>query len=125
MLNMPTIKKPNVGKIHVIRFRAVDKDIFTAIRDGKKKIETRAATVKFRDITTGDRMKMVCGQASFTKQVGKARHFRSVAALLRAYKPSQIVPGLKTAKEIVALYASFPGYPEKIAACGIMALELE
>ena len=34
-------------KKHTLRFRAVNRDIFDAIRNGKKKIETRAGSPKF------------------------------------------------------------------------------
>ncbi|MBI5913245.1 hypothetical protein HY839_02260 [Candidatus Azambacteria bacterium] len=42
-----------------LKFRAKNRDIFEAIRDGRKKVETRAATEKFRDIKSGDTVTLV------------------------------------------------------------------
>jgi len=42
------------AKIIQLRFRQVNKDIFEAIKSGEKKIETRAATEKFRGVSAGD-----------------------------------------------------------------------
>ncbi len=44
----------------VFRFRTINKDIFEAIKSGKKKVETRAATEKYRNIKAGDTVKLVC-----------------------------------------------------------------
>ena len=109
----------------VLRFRAVNRPIFDAIRSGKKKVETRAATVKYRNFRPGDTLKFVCEKASFIKSIGKVRNFRTIAGLLKAYSPSQVNPTCKTARELREVYYSFPGYREKIEKFGIVALELE
>ena len=55
-------------KTHTIRFRAINKDIFDAIKSGKKKIETRAATVRCRNIKAGEGVLLVCGKGRFSKK---------------------------------------------------------
>lgn len=56
-------------KIIQLKFRAVNRDIFEAIRTGAKKVETRAATEKFRDIRKGDAVALVCGGNRMEKRV--------------------------------------------------------
>lgn len=51
----------------IIKFRATDRDIFRAIVEGKKKIETRAATSKYRDIRIGDTLIFVCKKEKIRK----------------------------------------------------------
>ncbi|MFH1193271.1 MAG: hypothetical protein V1656_03065 [Candidatus Jorgensenbacteria bacterium] len=107
------------------RFRAVDRDIWEAIKRGAKKVETRAATPRYQKIAVGDRVALVCGKSRFIRHVRKVHHFRSVAALTKKYKLSAINPNCKTLKELNAMYLSFPGYKEKLKRYGIVAFELK
>lgn len=107
-----------------LRFRETDRDIFEAIRSGKKKVETRAAGEKYRKIKKGDTLMMVCGRDKFEKQVKNVKIFKTIAALLKKYKPDQINPAVKTEKELREMYYGFPNYREKIKKCGLTAMEL-
>lgn len=110
---------------YTLRFRVVDKDIFDAIRSGKKKVETRAATEKYRSIKAGDTLVLVCGKEKFEKRVKSAKIYKSITVLVKKYKPNELIPGLKTREELEAAYYNFPSYKEKIARVGLTALELE
>ncbi|OGF87223.1 hypothetical protein A3B19_03230 [Candidatus Giovannonibacteria bacterium RIFCSPLOWO2_01_FULL_46_32] len=46
----------------ILRFRAINQDIFLAIKNGRKKIETRAASKRFRSIKSGDKLILICGK---------------------------------------------------------------
>ncbi|MFH0852519.1 MAG: ASCH domain-containing protein [bacterium] len=113
------------NKIAILKFRAVNKDIFEAIRDGRKKIETRAGTEKYRDIKAGDTLVLVCGKKNFEKKVKRVQTFRSIAAMLKRYKVKDIDPRLKTKEELEKIYHSFPNYREKIKKYGLIAFGLE
>jgi len=112
------------GRIRRLRIREVDRDIFDALRSGEKRVETRAATDRYRDIASGDKVLFVCGRDSFSKKVKSARLFRSVPALLRLHRARDINPNVRTAAGLKAMYESFPGYKEKIRKFGLIALEL-
>ena len=112
-------------KKYVLKFGAANKDIFDAIKEGRKKIETRAATIKFRNIKAGDIVILLCGAQKFEKQVHSARIFKTVRALLRNYKPREINPRVSTEAELIDMYYSFLGYSEKIKKFGLIALELK
>lgn len=114
-----------ITKKHTLKFRAVNWDIFEAIRSGRKKVETRAATVKYQNIKADDRIVLSCDGDKFEKIVKSAKVYKSIGSLLKKYKPSQIVPGVKTAKKLEAIYFSFLGYKEKIKKSGLIALELK
>lgn len=112
-------------KTIVLRLRAADKEIFDAIKTGNKKVETRAATKKYKNIQAGDIVVFVCDKKKFRKTVKRVRHFRSVSAMLKVYKVKDIMPKLRTKKELEAAYHGYPHYREKIKRSGLVALEFK
>ncbi|MDP3697763.1 MAG: hypothetical protein Q8R55_07190 [Candidatus Taylorbacteria bacterium] len=112
------------NKIYTLRFRQTNKDVFTAIKIGKKKVETRAGSPRYFDIKEGDILVFVCGKNKFEKKVKKVRKFKSISALHKIYKPVEINPKTTTIAESEKMYHSFPGYKEKIKKYGLIALEL-
>jgi len=108
-----------------IRFRAVNRDIFLAIKNGTKKIETRAATKKYQKIQKGDTLIFVCEKSKFKKQIKEIEHFSSVKSLVKKYKPTAINPNARSEKELSEMYDKFPGYKEKIKEFGIVAWKLK
>ncbi|MBU3901451.1 hypothetical protein KKF25_02295, partial [Patescibacteria group bacterium] len=111
--------------IYTLKFRAVNGDIFEMIKTGSKKVETRAATERYRKIKKGDKVYLVCGHEKFTKQVVAARVFPTITALLKKYRPSQINPKIKTEAELKKMCYGFPGYRDKIKKYGLIAFKLQ
>ena len=109
---------------HVLRIRAGDRDIFSAIKSGKKRIETRAATPKYRTLAKGDTVVFVCGSERFERTIRRVRTFKTVSALLRVYAPQDVNPRTATRAELIAMYDSFPGYREKLRRYGLVAFEV-
>lgn len=109
----------------ILRFRQADRAIFEDVRSGRKTVETRAATVKFRNIKPGDTVILICGKDKFEKKVRKAEIFKNIADLISKYKIKDIAPHLSTEEELRQMYAGFPGYGEKIAKSGLVALLLD
>lgn len=107
-----------------INFRQENIDIFESIKNGRKKIETRAATPKFIDIKVGDDIECICGKDTFVKKVKEVEIFKSIPDLLERYEVGDINPFLKTAEELKDMYYSFPDYKEKIDKYGLIAFEL-
>ncbi len=105
-------------------FNKINKDIFEALRDGIKKVETRAATPKYQNLKEKDIVIFSCDGESFEKEIKKVTHFESIDTLLKKYKPQDINPKLSSSEEIVKMYNSFPGYADKIKESGIIAIEL-
>ncbi len=110
---------------HILRFRAGDKDIWQAIKNGKKKVETRAGTVKYQKVAVGDELEFVCVGQKLIKKITKVEHFKSVEALCKKYRPSQINPNAKTEAELIKMYSKFSGYTEKIKKYGLLAWTLK
>ena len=108
----------------LLRFRKEDHDIFAAIRDGRKRVETCAATVKYARLEPGETLAFACDGERFERTIAAVSHFASVDALLEGYTPAQLHPGITTAEEVRAMYRGFPGYDAKIARYGIVAIEL-
>src|SRR3989344_2777248 len=114
-----------MAKRYMLKFRAVDKDSFSFVKNGSKKIETRASTEKYAPIRKGDEIVFSCGREKFSKKVVKVEKFRSIGAIYRKYKPHQINPTWKTQQDGRRAWASFPNYTEKIKKYGLVALTLK
>jgi ASC-1-like (ASCH) protein len=111
-------------KKHVLRLRARDKGIFEQICSGEKSVETRAATKKYRDVAAGDVLVFVCDGHQIEKEIQKLEHFPSIDALFKEIPLKSVMPDATTLEDAKKVYASFPGYEEKIAKEGIMAFWL-
>jgi len=109
----------------IIKIRTVDRYIFEAILKGRKKAETRAATPKYQAVKVGDILVFACGQERFTKKVKTVEKFKTISALLKKYRPEEINPKTKTAKEARAVWYSFPNYKEKIKQFGLVVWNLK
>src|SRR3989344_4692864 len=109
-------------KEYTLRFRKVNSDIFIAIKNEKKKIETRAATKKYQNIKAGDTIMFVCAGSRFKKKVRKVEFFKSVGAILTKYRPKTINSNIHTTQEAYSMWYSFPGYKEKINKYGLVAI---
>ena len=112
-------------KSHIIVFAQINKDIFEDIRSGKKKVETRAGSVKYQKIKSGDTLIMSCGGKKFQKKIKKVAYFKSIKEILKKYTPEEINPRTHSEREATEMYHSFSGYKEKIKKFGIIAFELK
>ncbi|MBS3903518.1 MAG: hypothetical protein KGZ30_04075 [Anaplasmataceae bacterium] len=111
-------------KKHILLIRAVDRAVYDLIKSDKKKIETRAAGPKYKNIKKGDILVLKCGKDRLEKKVKRVSKFKSVSGMLQKYKPSQIDPRTKMANELKAMYDSFPGYKERLRKYGVIAFEV-
>jgi len=113
------------SKVHVLRFREVNRDIFNAIKSGKKRVETRAATIRFHTIQPGDTIRMVCGKDAFEKRVKSAETFKTISALFEKHDIKDLNPFADSREDMEKMYFSFPGYREKIRRYGLIAFEFK
>lgn len=111
-------------KIHTLKFEEVDRARFNEVRDGTKKIETRAMNEKYDSIEQGDEIMFTCGEDHFTKKVSKTYHWPTVEAMLIEVPLDKVMPGLLTVEEAKNRYSTYPGYMEKIEKGGILGFEL-
>ncbi|OGN03461.1 MAG: hypothetical protein A2651_01680 [Candidatus Yanofskybacteria bacterium RIFCSPHIGHO2_01_FULL_42_12] len=112
---------------YILRFNTTNKNSrsnFLDIKSGKKKIETRAATTKYRDIKKGSLLVFVCGKEKFEKTVKKAKIFKTISSMVKVYPPNKIMPDISSVRELRKAYFSYPRYKEKIKKFGLVALEL-
>lgn len=112
-------------KTHTLKFRAINRDIFEAVRVGKKRVETRAASLRYLNIKSGDVIDFVCGNSRFQKTVKRAAIFQSVFVMLKKYKIIDIMLTATSVEDLQKAYDSFLGYREKIKKFGIIALEFK
>jgi ASC-1-like (ASCH) protein len=111
----------------VLRIRAADRPIFDALVDGRKTIETRAGSPGARSYNPGqpgDTLLFLCGPARLRRTVTRVAIYPSPEALAAHEDVRRVLPWLTSAADLAALYESFPGYPERIARHGLVAMEL-
>lgn len=111
-------------KIRQLRVRQADREIFEAVRMGRKKVETRAASPKFSNIKAGDTIILKCGREKIEKKVKKAVIFKEIKDVFKKYRPQDILPGAKSSAELEKMWFSFPGYKEKTKKYGVICLEI-
>ena len=113
-----------MSKIHTLEFREINRDTFDLICNGKKTLDTRAATDKYATISEGDTILFSCGADTCTKKVTNVERFPSIEAIYQKYKPHEINPTWKNEQDGRDAWASFPNYTEKIHQYGLIALTL-
>lgn len=89
-----------------------------------KKIETRAATIKYRDIKSGDILIFVCGRRKFKRKIRNVRLFKTINAMLRVHKVKNIMPNLDSKAGLERAYYGYSGYKEKIKKFGLIAFRI-
>lgn len=91
----------------------VKPEYFMAIKDGKKTIETRAGSLEKWSAFDGAECEFINTESKETvkKHIKGLKHYKSVAALLKAEKVENIMPG-KTAAEATNEYEKF--YPKEL-----------
>jgi ASC-1-like (ASCH) protein len=109
---------------HDIEFREVDRKRFEEIRDGVKRIETRAAAEKYLSVKEGDELVFRCGDDSFVKRVGRVYRWPSIEAMAEEVPLADVIPSAASMEETRARYASYPGYGEKIRKDGLLGFRL-
>ncbi|MFA5098710.1 MAG: ASCH domain-containing protein [Candidatus Paceibacterota bacterium] len=113
------------NKTYKLKIRAVDKDIFNAIKNGQKKVETRAAIENYRKIGKGDTIIFICGVEKLKKKVLGAALYKSIGAVFKKHKIKDVFPLLISIKEARRAYYGFPGYRDKIKKYGLVAWKLK
>jgi ASC-1-like (ASCH) protein len=105
----------------VLRFRVVDRDKFNDIILNRKLVETRAATIKYKNIQAGDNLIIVCGRERILKSVQKVEYYQSIKEMLSKIYFKNILPSVISKDEAIKVWDSFPGYSQKIKENGILA----
>lgn len=109
----------------ILRFRQADKKLFNEVKDGSKSIETRAATVKYKPIEVGDTLTFVCGNERLLKTITKKYHWKSIDQMVKQIPYQNVMPSVPTVKAMKKIYASYPGYDEKIGEFGLLGFEMK
>jgi ASC-1-like (ASCH) protein len=110
---------------HHAQIAAENSEIFAALLDGRKPIETRAATPKWQAVKPGDDLEMSCSSDSAIFTVTRIEHYPTIEEMFAVIPVSQIIPGVDSVEAARDVYYSFPGYKEKLAEWGILAFWLQ
>jgi len=114
----------NDGKKITLRFRAINCSTFRAIRDGRKTVETRAASVRYRNVSPSDVLVLVCGKKRLEKKIRRVAYFKTLDAMFRKILYTDISPDAPSLAAARQEYDLYTGYREKIKKYGLMAFYL-
>jgi ASC-1-like (ASCH) protein len=112
-------------KTHTILFAEEDRENFERIRNGEKKVETRAAAPKYQHIQEGDSLRFVCGGGEYVARIKKLKHWNSVEDMLKEYTVHDIIPDVASSEEKKERYNTYPDYMENIPKYGLLGFVLE
>jgi ASC-1-like (ASCH) protein len=108
----------------ILRFRVTDKANFIEIKNGLKVIETRAATLKYREIKVGDMLVIVCGKQRLERKVKRVLTFTSIGSMVKRIPYKKIMPSVNSLAELRQIYYGYPGYKEKLKKHGVIAFDI-
>jgi len=105
----------------------LQKKYFDAIKKGTKTVEGRLNSLKFKNLHPGDYISFVCivTQEEMKCQVQAIHLYKNFALMLQDQGLQNMLPGVCTIQEGVALYESFPLYKEKVREHGAIAITLQ
>ena len=100
---------------------------FDAIKAGIKIAEGRPFSSKFKDLHPGDQISFTCVTTNeiIVCRVQAIHLYPSFYEMLQAQGLCNMLPGVATIEQGVAVYEGFPGYKEKAFAHGVLAIEIK
>ena len=108
----------------VLRIREEDRAIFAALVDGSKRIETRAASPKYRDLKEGDTLIFSCGADRLETTIARAYRWPSIVAMFGDIAYTDVFPDAVSVDDAASRWDAFPGDAEKIRAYGLVGWEM-
>ena len=95
------------------------------IQSGKKTVEGRIATPKYRSFSTGDTLTFkTTGIDVLSTKIMELKCFTSFENMLSYFGVQACLPGLVTIEEAVKVYRSLPGYKEKESQFGVIGIRI-
>ena len=94
--------------IYKLPFLLENKRIFEALRDGRKKIETRAGSQQYLEIKADDTIEFSCAAEKFSRIVKKISHYKNLDDLFDTYTPNEINPEINSYDELKKCMRHFP-----------------
>ena len=104
--------------------REQDRNVFDDIVQGRKIIETRAATPKYQSVRVGDWFTFVCGPDSVSKSIAGIAWYENIDDLYEHVSVEKVLPSAGSIEAAKRIHLGFPGYQDKLATYGVMAFEL-
>lgn len=80
--------------------------------------------MRYQNIQAGDVLVITCGGERLEKTVQQVLHFDSVEALFEHFPYRDVMPYSESEEEAKKVYRGYPGYEQKIASHGLLALLL-
>lgn len=106
---------------------SVQQKYFEAIKDGTKTVEGRLNSPKFKDLKPNMHITFMCVQTQeqVVCIVQDVQRYATFEEMLVAQGVENMLPGVQTLSEAVALYESFPGYKEDVKKIGALAIKVK
>jgi ASC-1-like (ASCH) protein len=111
---------------NILRLELQDQ-YFHAIASGAKTVEGRLNSPKFKDVQVG---MSICFSSQSTEQtivcvVQTIDRYQSFKDMLLAQGIGNMLPGITNLEQAIDIYESFPGYKDKVALYGVIAINIK
>lgn len=102
----------------------LNQQYFNAIKSGVKTVEGRINKPKFHDLKPGDPISFTCQETGevLTYTITTLHTYPTFEAMLQSEGLTNMLPGIATIAEGVAVYESFPGFKEGVKELGALAI---
>jgi ASC-1-like (ASCH) protein len=102
---------------------------FDLIKNGKKTVEGRINTAKYRNMRPGDKIQFSLDQDGKNSEtlvciVEKITVYPDFFSMLCAEGIENMLPGITTIEDGVSLYENFPGYKSSVQENGALAIKI-
>lgn len=106
------------------RFFRLQRQYLEHIKSGRKRWEGRLNVGAAAGISAGCKAVFSSGTENLEMQVQSVRKYKSFEAMLCDLGVETCLPGVSSLPQGVGIYHSFPGYADKAAQFGVLAMEL-
>jgi len=100
---------------------------FDAIKSGLKTVEGRINSSRFENCKPGDTVSFTCVSTNETIicTVTAVTVYTNFYDMLQAQGVENMLPGVTTLQDGVAMYEAFPGYEEQVKISGAIAINIK
>jgi len=95
------------------------------IKGGQKTYEGRVNTRLFQEYSVGDTVTWSAGSSQVTTRITDRRRYPSFEAMLSDIGYKKMVPDAQSLEHAVSIYNNIPGYQEKAARFGVVAMGVQ
>lgn len=97
---------------------------FSKIKAGLKTVEGRKYNAKYANLKSGDLLEFYCGDQHFLTEVIAVRNYKTLEEYLQTEDMQNILPGVGSFEEALAIYLQYSSREELAKAGGFLGIQV-